>query len=199
MKKQGKMSGQAHCNKPCHKYSGLLQCADCGCSFAAKVRKTKGNPDRVEYVYNGYHRYSEGNCTSHRMREEILDEIVKCELEGIRLVFDDLWENVEADVKKWAAGKSTAEKRLKTLKDKIIQTEQEIIRNRDLPGTFIADLVLQVFSFVANYFLLPDFSLHTYIKRLCDSEYLSAKSRITVRLLLKNIFCHDLHIEKRDR
>ena len=41
-------------------------------------------------------------------------------------VFDDLWENVEADVKKWPAGKSTAKKRLKTLKDKIVQTEQQI-------------------------------------------------------------------------
>ena len=117
---------RAGTSKPCHKYSGLLQCADCGCSFVAKVRKTKGNSERVEYVCNGYHRYSETNCTSHRIREETLDEIVKCELEGIRLVFDDLWENVEADVKKWAAGKSTAEKRIKTLKEKIVHTEQEI-------------------------------------------------------------------------
>lgn len=100
-------------NKPCHKYSGLLQCSDCGCSFVAKVRKTKGNPDRVEYVCNGYHRYSEVNCTSHRIREEMLDQIVQAELTGIRLVFDDLWENVESDVKKWVAGKSTAEKGLK--------------------------------------------------------------------------------------
>ena len=113
-------------NKPCHKYSGLLQCSDCGCSFVAKVRKTKGNPDRVEYVCNGYHRYSEVNCTSHRIREEMLDKIVQAELEGIRLVFDDLWENVEADVKKWAAGKSTTEKRLENLKQSISDTELEI-------------------------------------------------------------------------
>jgi len=113
-------------NKPCHKYSGLLQCYDCGCSFVAKVRKTKGNPDRVEYVCNGYHRYSEVNCTSHRIREEMLDKIVQAELEGIRLVFDDLWENVEADVKKWAAGKSTTEKRLENLKERISDTEIEI-------------------------------------------------------------------------
>lgn len=113
-------------NKPCHKYSGLLKCSDCGCSFVAKVRKTKGNPDRVEYVCNGYHRYSEVNCTSHRIREEMLDQIVQAELEGIRLVFDDLWENVENDVKKWAAGKSTTEKRLENLKDKIVSTELEI-------------------------------------------------------------------------
>ncbi len=113
-------------NKPCHKYSGLLQCSDCGCSFVAKVRKTKGNPDRVEYVCNGYHRYSEVNCTSHRIREEMLDQIVQAELTGIRLVFDDLWENVEADVKKWAAGKSTTEKRLENLRNSIAETEIEI-------------------------------------------------------------------------
>ena len=113
-------------NKPCHKYSGLLQCLDCGCSFVAKVRKTKGNPDRVEYVCNGYHRYSEVNCTSHRIREETLDKIVQAELTGIRLVFDDLWENVESDVKKWAAGKSTTEKRLENLRNSIAETELEI-------------------------------------------------------------------------
>ena len=113
-------------NKPCHKYSGLLQCSDCGCSFVAKVRKTKGNPDRVEYVCNGYHRYSEVNCTSHRIREETLDKIVQAELTGIRLVFDDLWENVESDVKKWAAGKSTTEKRLENLRNSIAETELEI-------------------------------------------------------------------------
>ena len=113
-------------NKPCHKYSGLLQCSDCGCSFVAKVRKTKGNPDRVEYVCNGYHRYSEVNCTSHRIREETLDKIVQAELTGIRLVFDDLWENVESDVKKWAAGKSTTEKRLENLRNSIVETELEI-------------------------------------------------------------------------
>ncbi|WP_337398881.1 recombinase family protein [Congzhengia sp.] len=113
-------------SKPCHKYAGLLECSDCGCSFVAKIRKTKGNPDRVEYVCNGYHRYSDVNCTSHRIREEMLDKIVQAELEGIRLVFDDLWENVEDDVKKWAAGKSTTEKRLENLKDKIAGTELEI-------------------------------------------------------------------------
>lgn len=91
-----------------------------------KDRKTKGNPDRVEYVCNGYHRYSEVNCTSHRIREEMLDQIVQAELTGIRLVFDDLWENVEADVKKWAAGKSTTEKRLENLRNSIAETEIEI-------------------------------------------------------------------------
>ena len=56
----------------------------------------------------------------------MLDKIVQAELEGIRLVFDDLWENVEADVKKWAAGKSTTEKRLENLKQSISDTELEI-------------------------------------------------------------------------
>ena len=121
-----KRNVRASTNKPCHKYSGLLECSDCGCSFVAKVRKTKGNPDRIEYVCNGYHRYSEVNCTSHRIREETLDQIVKSELERIRLVFDDLWENVETDVRKWAAGKSTTEKRLENLRYRVSQTEFEI-------------------------------------------------------------------------
>lgn len=116
-------------NNPCHKYSGLLNYSECGCSFVEKVRKTKGNPDSVEYVCNVYHRYSEANCTSHRIQEEILDRIVQAELEVIRLVFDDLWENVETDVKKWATGKSTTEKRLENLEERISSTEIEIQKN----------------------------------------------------------------------
>ena len=75
---------------------------------------------------NGYHSYSDVNCTSHRIREDRLDEIVQAELMGIRLMFDELWENVETDVKKWATGKSTTEKRLENLKQSISDTEHKI-------------------------------------------------------------------------
>ena len=43
-----------------------------------------------------------------------------------RSVFDDLWGNVEADVKKWAAAKSITEKRLENLQERISETELEI-------------------------------------------------------------------------
>ena len=31
---------------------------------------------RVEYVYRGYHRNGKDDCTSHRIREEVLDKTV---------------------------------------------------------------------------------------------------------------------------
>ena len=41
-------------------------------------------------------------------------------------MFKDLWKNVEEDVKKWAAGKSSTEKRIDTLQKSVEQAEYEI-------------------------------------------------------------------------
>ncbi len=92
----------------------------------AKVRKTKDNPDRIEYVCNGYHRYSDLNCSSHRIREEELDDIVNEHIKHLKVMFQDLWENVEEDIKKWAVGKSSTENRIETLQELIDKTECEI-------------------------------------------------------------------------
>ncbi len=126
MKEKERKNVRAGQNKVCHKYAGLLECADCGCSFVAKIRRTKNNPDRIEYVCNGYNRYSDMHCTSHKIREEVLDDIVNEHLMYIRFMFKDLWENVEEDVKKWAAGKNSTEKRIETLQNMVEKAESEI-------------------------------------------------------------------------
>ncbi len=126
MKEKEQKNVRAGENKTCHKYAGLLQCADCGCSFVAKIRRTKNNPDRIEYVCNGYNRYSDKHCSSHKIREEVLDDIINEHLMYIRCMFKVLWENVEEDVKKWAAGKSSTEKRIDTLQKSVEKAEYEI-------------------------------------------------------------------------
>lgn len=126
MKEKERKNVRAGENKACHKYAGLLQCADCGCSFVAKIRRTKNNPDRIEYVCNGYNRYSDKHCSSHKIREEVLDDIINEHLMYIRCMFKVLWENVEEDVKKWAAGKSSTEKKIDTLQKSVEKAEYEI-------------------------------------------------------------------------
>ncbi len=126
MNAKAKRNVRASENKACHRYAGLLECADCGCSFVAKIRRTKNNPDRIEYVCNGYNRYSDMHCTSHKIREEVLDNIINEHLMYIRHMFQDLWENVEDDVKKWAKGKSSTESRIETLTKLSEKAEYEI-------------------------------------------------------------------------
>ena len=62
-----------------HRYSGLVTCGDCGRSFTGKTIKNKSNR-RVEYWCSTYFRYGKEHCSSHAIREEYLDEIIRMEL-----------------------------------------------------------------------------------------------------------------------
>jgi len=58
---------RASSGNPCHRYTGLIQCGDCGCTFICKKRKWCDQPVRMEYNCNGYHRYSKNHCAAHRL------------------------------------------------------------------------------------------------------------------------------------
>jgi len=74
---------RASSSKPCHRYAGLLKCAECGCSFVCKTRKNSDSPNRFEYNCNGYHRYGTEHCTAHRIDEDMLDKLIYSELLSI--------------------------------------------------------------------------------------------------------------------
>ena len=63
-------------NTPCHRYAGLLACSECGAPFVAINRYWNGNC-RVEYICKSYMRYGKDTCSSHRIREEVLDQMVQ--------------------------------------------------------------------------------------------------------------------------
>ncbi len=64
-----------------NKYSGLLCCADCG-SKLYFVRGTTIKPETYGFICSRYRKHmGEKQCTPHRIREKVLDEIV---LEEIR-------------------------------------------------------------------------------------------------------------------
>ena len=69
-------------NTPCHRYAGLLACSECGAPFVAINRYWNGNC-RVEYICKSYMRYGKDTCSSHRIREEVLDQMVQEQLSEI--------------------------------------------------------------------------------------------------------------------
>ena len=69
-------------NTPCHRYAGLLTCSECGAPFVAINRYWNGNC-RVEYICKSYMRYGKDTCSSHRIREEVLDQLVQEHLSEI--------------------------------------------------------------------------------------------------------------------
>ena len=138
---------RASSGKPCHRYTGLLKCADCGSSFSCKTRRWKNKPDRYEYVCNGYHRYGSENCTSHRIDEADLDNLIYEELMSIKEDAQKNYDSIESDVKRWLSQKNTAEKRIRELTAKLEQrkSDQQLIlleRIRDREHTSVYDEML---------------------------------------------------------
>ena len=116
---------RASSGKPCHRYTGLLKCGDCGSSFSCKTRRWKDKPERYEYVCNGYHRYGSEHCTSHRIDEAVLDEIIFKELMEIKQAALKNYKAIEVDVKRWKTQKNTAQKKQKELSARLEQRKSD--------------------------------------------------------------------------
>ena len=138
---------RASSGNPYHRYTGLLKCGDCGCTFVAKIRKWGDKPDRVEYVCNGYHRYK-GYCTSHRVQEKDLDALVYKELSRLKSKAQDNWLSIEDEVKKWISNKGNTDKKIRDYRTMIenLELEQENIlveRIRDMENRATYDRILE--------------------------------------------------------
>ena len=116
---------RASSGNPCHRYTGLIECGDCGCTFVCKKRKWKDKLERIEYNYNGYHRYGKEHCTAHRIDEGYLDKLIYDELMSIK---DEVLANcksIESDVKKWMSNRGTVTNKLKHLNTSLEQRKSD--------------------------------------------------------------------------
>ena len=121
-KKTNVRAGQ---NKPFHRYTGLLKCADCGASFTCKTRKWNGDRERIEYVCNSYHRYGIEHCTPHRINEETLDDIINRELHNIIEVAQKTFERVDKEFKKWKRDKGNTINMIDALESQLEQRRED--------------------------------------------------------------------------
>ena len=83
-----------------HRYSGLITCGDCGRNFTAKTVKNKDNT-RVEYWCTSYSRFGKETCTSHVVREEYLDDIIRTELLNTKAQYQQIWDAMQNTVDRW--------------------------------------------------------------------------------------------------
>ena len=135
-------------SKPYHRYTGLINCADCGSSFSCKIRKWKDKPDRIEYVCNSYHRYGKEHCSPHRINETVLDEIIYAELLNIREQAQENFKQIDAKLNLWKQNKSLSQNNIKLLNEQLSQRksdQQEILleRLRDKERTDIYTQMLE--------------------------------------------------------
>lgn len=106
---------RASTNSKIHRYAGLLRCGDCEASFAAKRRSYKGN-NHIEYVCSTYHRMGKVTCTSHRIKESDLDELLNLELRRLLTVADHNCDEVENVINTYLRNKNEAKIQAKHLR-----------------------------------------------------------------------------------
>lgn len=131
-----------------HRYTGIIECADCHSVCTARTRKLPQGGRRVEYICNTYHRYGKEYCTTHLIREEVLDDLVYKELLRVKKMAHANWEAIDALAKDWAAQKFNAERQIDWLQERIsvLKNEVEQIlmeRIRDKAHADIYDVMLQ--------------------------------------------------------
>ena len=101
-------------NQKIHKYAGILKCDKCKKGFVARNSKTKSKGNVITYVCSTFHKYGVQYCSSHRIMEEDLDEIILAQLK--MLLYTAQLRLSEVD--------KTIEDRLNKKRDYVKQTEK---------------------------------------------------------------------------
>ena len=108
-----------------HRYSGLIACGDCGRAFTGKRIKNKSS-SRVEYWCSTYMRYGKEHCSSHALREEYLDEIIRTELIRTKDQYLHIWDAMQDTVGRWTSKTTNTLAQLKKLRQQIDTMEEEL-------------------------------------------------------------------------
>ena len=134
-------------DRPILRYSGLLRCDDCGRSFVGKRVKLKER-ERVEYICDTYLRYGKEHCSSHVIREELLDYLIMEELKNTKRLYEQNWSDLQKMLDHWMPQKVQTAEQLRKLNTKIgtLEEEMEVIlmeRIRDKSNAERYDRMIQ--------------------------------------------------------
>ena len=110
---------------PILRYSGLLRCSDCGRTFVGKRIKLKSG-ERVEYICDTYLRYGKEHCSSHVIREELLDQLITEELRSATRLYQQNWDRLQTVIDRWIPQQPSVEKKCKSLLSQIDTLEEEM-------------------------------------------------------------------------
>ena len=115
----------ANGNQTKHRYAGLLTCRECGNTFIPMIGCWNGK-SRVEYVCRGYHRNGKSYCSSHRIREEVLDAEVQACAETVREQCAVELKKLAQLQKMWALRKPILDAHILSLREKVQRLEEEV-------------------------------------------------------------------------
>ncbi len=103
-------------------YSGLLECGDCGSPMFSMSR-----PDLAPaYRCGTYHRRGKAGCTSHHIREDKLDEMVKIYLRELRDTSADMIKRLEEQISEEAKSVKANEDTVSILQKELDDSKEEL-------------------------------------------------------------------------
>ena len=103
-------------------YSGLLVCGDCGSPMFAMSR----NDLAPAYTCGTYHRRGLKGCTSHHIRVETLDALVKDYVRKVRDNSSAMLERLNADLEKEQADIAETKRTEENLEDLLLDKQEEL-------------------------------------------------------------------------
>ncbi len=125
IKQKSERQVRASAGTSCHRYTGLIECEDCGSVFVCKTRKHKDQSKRYEYICNGYHRYGKDVCSQHRIDEIVLDELIYDELIKLKYEVFEKCNDIEKDIERWRRRDGFTKNKLKELNSQLVIQREE--------------------------------------------------------------------------
>ena len=80
----------------------------------------------MEYICDTYLRYGKEHCTSHAIREELLDELITEELRSTKRMYQQNWNNLQTLIDRWIPKQTQTAAQIKKLTDRIDSLEEEM-------------------------------------------------------------------------
>ena len=103
-------------------YSGFLECGDCGSPMFAMSRRDL----RPAYTCGTYHRRGLSGCTSHHIRVDKLDELMKLYLKKVKDNSANMLERLNADLAHEQKDISETERTAKNLETLLLDAQEEL-------------------------------------------------------------------------
>lgn len=103
-------------------YSGFLECGDCGSPMFALSRRDL----KPAYTCGTYHRRGKAGCTSHHIRVDKLDELVKLYVQKVRDNSAEMLERLNAELAREPEDVAETERSAANLEDVLLDAQEEL-------------------------------------------------------------------------
>jgi DNA invertase Pin-like site-specific DNA recombinase len=161
-------------NEGINLFIGFLKCADCGGGFM-KVNKKRSQPG---YICTNNHHYGSRFCTSHRINEDQLKQIVLDKLELMKRYIENSLDKINAEINKIANLEQDYNMTIKKYKLKITDKKMEIKNySRQLAqGIIDEDIAKEMLQESGNQLKLMETQLKELISTQGASENIKEKA-----------------------